>query len=745
MSLCLARTTGDSIRPSAWRLYGVAIFVACAAGCGGSDNVDHGHSRNDDADETMVTQGNRLRDEKSPYLLQHAGNPVDWHPWGEEAFARANELDRPIFLSVGYATCHWCHVMEEESFEDSAVADLLNAHFVAIKVDREERPDIDEIYMNVCQMMTGSGGWPLTVIMAPDGRPFFAGTYIPKEPRYGRMGLLDLLNLIEEKWRTERASLSELGERVTSALRQAGAGSDGVIPSLGTLEAAVLTMRSQYDARFGGYGGAPKFPMPHRLTAMTRWVHRTGDATVLGQLEHSLRAMRWGGIYDQLGYGFHRYSTDPQWLVPHFEKMLYDNAGLAITYTEMYQLTGNDEWRAVAEEIFTYVLRDMTSPDGAFYSAEDADSEGEEGTFYVWEPDGFDQPLGPDRGNLARRFWGVTATGNFEGGRAILHQVMSPDVLAEAVNRPVDEVRRDIDDARRRLFELRQQREHPFKDDKVLMSWNGFMIAALAKASQAFDQPRYADAAAQAARFVLETLRDDRGRLLRRYRDGSAGIPAFSEDYAYLVWGLIELYEATFDARYLQEALALNDEMLRLFWDDADGGLHFTGIDSEELLVRPKEYGDGAMPSANSVAALNLLRLGRMTGNTGLEARADAMLRSFGSRFAQSPTNYMQAWWALDFAHGPSYEIVLAADNPDAIHSDIAQAIRSRYLPRKVLMARFGDNPPVAKLAPYLAAMKPVNGQPTVYVCRNYQCELPVTSTDALNRLLAEQAPTRLP
>ncbi|HUU44876.1 MAG TPA: thioredoxin domain-containing protein, partial [Acidobacteriota bacterium] len=605
----------------------------------------------------------------------------------------------------------------------------------AVKVDREERPDIDDVYMSVCQMMTGQGGWPLTIIMTPDAKPFFAGTYIPKTPRFGRQGLIDLLGIVRDKWATDRRNIASIGVQVTDALGRLNAQRAGAVPAEAELRQAIDQLKAQYDRTDGGFGGAPKFPMPHRLTAAIRWVSRTGDDQLLGQLHHTLRAMRWGGMYDQLGYGFHRYSTDVHWLVPHFEKMLYDNAGLAIAYTEMYQLTGEPVWRQVAEEIFTYVLRDMTSPDGVFYSAEDADSEGEEGTFYVWRTDEFGEVLDDDPADLARRFWGVTEQGNFEGGRSILFQSRSLGAFAQSEGRPVDDVRAALDEARARLLAHRAQREHPLKDDKVLTSWNGYMIAALAKAAQAFNEPRYADAAIKAADFILAKLRRSDGRLLRRYRDGEAKIPAFSDDYAYLIWGLIELYEATFEARYLEEALALNQDLLRLFWDNDGGGFFFAGNDSEELLVRSKDYADGALPSGNSVAALNLIRLGRMTGNTALEERAQALLRSFAARFRESPVFHMQAWWAIDLAVGPSQEIVIAADTRDGT-VDLVQAVRERYLPRKVLLAVTGDDGQVVQLAPFAQQMGPVDGKAAAYLCRNYQCDLPVTSAVALDALL---------
>ncbi|MDY6954069.1 MAG: thioredoxin domain-containing protein, partial [Thermodesulfobacteriota bacterium] len=517
---------------------------------------------------------NRLSKEKSPYLLQHAQNPVDWYPWGDEAFKEAKEKDKPLFLSVGYATCHWCHVMAHESFEDEDVARLLNKYFIAIKVDREERPDVDKIYMFVCQSLTGHGGWPLSVFMTPEGKPFFAGTYFPKTARMGMPGFTDVVQQIAHMWENDRASIVKSSEAITAAI-QPRSGSDGSAPSLNadTLRKGFTQLARTFDPNWGGFGTAPKFPTPHHLTFLLRWHKRSGDAMALDMVEKTLTAMRRGGIFDQIGLGFHRYSVDKEWLVPHFEKMLYDQALLAMAYTEAYQMTGTAPFAEAAREIFTYVLRDMTSPQGGFYSAEDADSEGKEGLFYVWTPQEVTALLGKERGALFCRFYDITERGNFEEGRSIPHVRISSQRFAEREG--IDPAQLDgmLSEARNKLFRARGKRIHPLKDDKILTSWNGLMIAALAKGYQVFGDEAYAGAARDAVAFVLNNLKTAQGRLLRRFRQEDAAYPGYLDDYAFLIWGLIELYEATFEISLLEEALALNEAMTDLFWDEKGGGL----------------------------------------------------------------------------------------------------------------------------------------------------------------------------
>ena len=588
------------------------------------------HEVSTKAGSQSESRTNRLIREKSPYLLQHAYNPVDWYTWGDEAFEKARKEDKPIFLSIGYSTCHWCHVMEHESFEDTEVARLMNEAFVSIKVDREERPDLDHVYMTVCQMMTGAGGWPLNVILTPDRKPFFAGTYFPKESRFGRLGMMDLAPRIEELWRTQREQVLQSASKIMLALRQVPDSSPGQVPGKDVLDSAYQQLAERFDPVQGGFSQAPKFPTPHNMLFLLRYWKRTGETRALEMVEKTLQAMRLGGIYDHVGFGFHRYSTDAEWLVPHFEKMLYDQAMLAMAYTEAYQATGKSEYAKTAQEIFAYVLRDMTAPNGGFYSAEDADSEGVEGKFYVWNLEDIDRVLESGEADLVKRVFNAKLSGNFEEeatgrltGSNILHQKSSLSEVASELKLSREELEERLQEARKKLFAAREKRIHPHKDDKILTDWNGLMIAALSKGAQAFDQPKYADAARKAADFIFKTMRDPSGRLLHRFRDGEAALHAHVDDYSFLIWGLLELYEASFDVHYLQSALTLNDDFMAHFWDAGGGGLYFTADDAEELLLRKKEIYDGATPSGNSVAALNLLRLARITANADLEQRAE--------------------------------------------------------------------------------------------------------------------------
>ncbi|RMI13301.1 MAG: thioredoxin domain-containing protein [Calditrichaeota bacterium] len=687
---------------------------------------------------------NRLIHEKSPYLLQHAANPVDWYPWGEEAFQAAREQDKPIFLSIGYSTCHWCHVMEEESFSDSAVAALMNQAFINIKVDREERPDIDDIYMTVCQMMTGSGGWPLTIIMTPDKVPFFAATYIPKESRFGRMGMLDLIPTVQRMWENDRQRLLQTAEKVQQALQKVGQGMVGEAPGDSILHLTYQQLAERYDARHGGFGNAPKFPAAHNLMFLLRYYKRTGDAQALNMVEHTLTQMRLGGMYDQVGFGFHRYSTDEQWLVPHFEKMLYDQAALAIAYTEAYQLTRNPLFRQTAEEIFTYVLRDMTDPGGGFYSAEDADSEGEEGKFYLWTTDEIREVLGKKEGELFIRVFNLTQEGNFREeasrqltGRNIPHLKKPLPEMAKELGLEEAELHRRLEAARQKLFEVREKRVHPLKDDKILTDWNGLMIAALAKAARAFDAPHLGEAATRAAEFVLNTLRTPEGRLMHRYRKGEVGITGYLDDYAFLIWGLLELYETTFDLRYLKNADELAEVTIDHFWDEAQGAFFFTPDDGEALLIRKKEIYDGAIPSGNSVMMLNLLRLGRITANPDLEKKAEAITRAFSGYVSEHPVATTFLMCGLDFATGPTHEVVIVGEPEQEDTRAMLAAIREAFLPNKVLLLRTSTvEEELGKIAPYTRQMTAVEGRATAYVCQNYACELPTTEVAKMRELL---------
>ena len=682
---------------------------------------------------------NLLAFEKSPYLLQHAENPVDWRPWGEEAFGQAQKEEKPIFLSIGYATCHWCHVMAHESFEDDEVAQVLNQYFVAIKVDREERPDIDNLYMSVCQAMTGSGGWPLSVFMTPEAKPFYAGTYFPKVGRLGLPGFIDILRHIASVWEKDRARLLEAGNTVTNHISHSAALEKAPdLIGIDILKDCGRILKASFDPINGGFGSSPKFPTPHQLTYLLRWYIRSGDKDSLKMVEKTLDAMRSGGIFDQIGFGFHRYSVDAKWLVPHFEKMLYDQAMLAIAFTEAFQVTGKKRFRDTANEIFAYVLRDMTSAEGGFYSAEDADSEGREGLFYTWTSEEIKAHLGEEPGELFCRFYGITDKGNFEEGLSIPHMPAQVENFATQQGIGLLEIEKILEDARNRLFHERQKRVHPLKDDKILTSWNGLMIAAFARGFQVFENNAYADAARNAAGLILGRLRDKEGRLLRRYRQSEAAYPGYLDDYAFFVWGLIELYEATFEVKWLQEAIELNKDMIEIFCDEKDGGLFFTGKGNEKLITRVKDIYDGALPSGNSVAALNFLRLGRMTGNIELEQKAEQLIQAFSSKLTSYPPAYTQMLTALDFMIGPQKEIVIAGDPADKDTLKMIRSVRNKFIPNKVFLLRhYGDEGrSLVSLAPFVEAMNPVNGQPTVYICEQYACKRPVTELDELEKVL---------
>jgi len=693
----------------------------------------------------MTRKHNRLIFQKSPYLLQHAENPVDWYPWSEEAFEKAKKENKPVFLSIGYSTCHWCHVMARESFEDPKVAKLMNETFVSVKVDREERPDIDSVYMTVCQMMTGSGGWPLTIIMTPNKEPFFAATYIPKETRFGRAGMLTLIPRIKELWSTRQAEVLSSATQITASLQNTAPGAPGEGLNEPLLHLAYKQLLERFDEHHGGFGSAPKFPKPHNLLFLLRYWKRTGNEKALNMVEKTLQSMRRGGIYDHVGFGFHRYSTDSRWLVPHFEKMLYDQALLAIAYTEAYQATKKAEYAKTAHEIFTYVMRDMTSPEGVFYSAEDADSEGEEGKFYLWTNDDIQKVLSHERTDLAVRLFNITADGNFTDevagrrtGRNILHLTKSIDELASDLSMSVPDLRARIEEVREELFAYREKRIHPHKDDKILTDWNGLMIAALAKGAQVFDEARYASAARRAADFILKNVRTSEGRLLHRYRDGEAALTAHVDDYTFLIYGLLELYEATFEVYYLETALRLKEDLIRHFWDHENGGFYFTADDGERLLVRQKEIYDGVVPSGNSVAMLNLLRLGRITASADFEEKAAKIGRAFYGNVSQLPSAYTQLMAAADFAIGPSYEVVIAGDLQADDTRQMLDAIRGIFVPNKIVILHPADqkHPSIDDIVPFIKDHSSIDGKATAYVCLDYNCQLPTKDIGSMLELL---------
>lgn len=624
-------------------------------------------------------KANRLINEKSPYLLQHAYNPVDWYPWNEEAFEKARSEDKLVFLSVGYSTCHWCHVMEKDSFENEAAADLINEHFVPVKVDREERPDLDQKYMAACQALTGQGGWPLTVFLTPDKKPFYAATFIPRTARYGMNGLMDILPRLRDFWKNDRERVLKAGDDLVNALQQIGGGPSGKteadqssrnidareFPGKELLERAVDQFKGSYDHEFGGFGQAPKFPAPHQLVFLLRRYKRNKDDQILEMVLNTLRAMYRGGIFDQLGYGIHRYSVDEKWLVPHFEKMLYDQALVAIAALEAYRASGDQDMADFARKIFSYVLSEMSSPEGAFYAAEDADSEGHEGTFYIWRLEELREILGKERGELVAAYFGVTGKGNFENGTSILYRSKNNGEFAAENNISQSELKLAIEESRLALFEVRSRRERPFRDDKILTSWNGLMIAALAAGSRILEDPSYLEAAEKAAAFIKENMVQPDGRLLRRYRDGEAGISAFLEDYSYLAWGYLELYRAGSNPQYLEEA----ERLVRLLLDQfrADSGyLHFSA-DSEE----PADFGyeaeayDGAMPSGWSAAVFSLLQLGRMLPDEELFGEAENLIKLQQDKLERYPTGFSYLLTALDYALNVSEESLYCSQDGD--------------------------------------------------------------------------------
>ena len=695
--------------------------------------------------ESQKRYPNRLIKEKSPYLLQHAYNPVDWYPWGPDAFEKAKREDKPIFLSIGYSTCHWCHVMEKESFEDNEVARILNETFVCIKVDREERPDIDSVYMTACQAMTGSGGWPLSIIITPDKKPFYAATYIPKHSKFGMPGMLELIPGINDLWTHKRKELEEQAIQTISALKRSSEEGDELNED--TLHDAYIQLFKMFDEEYGGFGNRPKFPAPHNLMFLLRYWKRTGDKMALNMVEKTLVDMRMGGIYDQIGFGFHRYSTDAKWLIPHFEKMLYDQAMLAMAYLEAYQATGIEEYGNTAREIFTYVLRDMTDGDGGFYSAEDADSEGIEGKFYVWSEGEIRQMVSEKESELLINVLNVKSEGNFademtknKSGRNILYLKKPLEKIASELHLPTTELRRDLNTAMQNLFAVREKRIHPHKDDKILTDWNGLMIAALAKGAQVLNEPEYADAAKNSTDFILKNMRDTDGILYHRYRDGEFSVPAFLDDYAFFIWGLIELYETTFEEHYLQTALELLNDLIEHFWDKENGGFYFTSEIAEDILIRKKEIYDGAVPSGNSVAMLNLFRLGRIIADPEFEDIGARIARAFSKSISYSPAGYTMLLTALDFALGPTSEVVIVGESQAEDTQQMIKLLRREFVPNKVVIFYPGgiDQPEITHLVQYIKDFLSIEGKATAYVCKNYHCTLPTTDGIKMLELITQ-------
>ena len=677
---------------------------------------------------------NRLIDETSPYLLQHAHNPVDWYPWGEEALERARREDMPILLSVGYSACHWCHVMERESFEDAEIATLMNDNFVCIKVDREERPDIDSIYMTAVQTLTGQGGWPMTVFMTPDGKPFYGGTYFPPDDRGGLPAFPRLVEALAAAYKTRRGDVTRTTSQLVERMKQLSAGMAAIEPlTVDVLQSAKRAVAGQFDGRHGGVGLQPKFPQPMTYEFLLRHHDRTQDPESLEMVELTLTRMAEGGIYDQIGGGFHRYSTDTYWLVPHFEKMLYDNALLARLYLHTYQVTGDPLYRRIVEETLDYMAREMTDANGGFYSAQDADSEGVEGKFFVWRPEEIIDLLGKIEGDLFNKYYGVTRKGNFEG-QSILHVAkggaavrgMSEEELAETLKR-----------WKMILLAARSERVAPGLDDKVLTSWNGLAMRAFAEAGAALGRQDYVEKANINAKFLLDSLVRD-GRLLRTYRNGEAKLNGYLEDYAFLIDGLLALHEATLDGRWLDESITLGEAMVDLFWEESEGRFYDTGRDHEELVLRPRDYTDNATPCGSSMAADVLLRLAVVAGDSEHQRRAVTSLRSVRELMSRFPTGAGHWLGALDFYLSTPKEIAIVGGAGDAETEALLSEVSRRYLPNRVLVGSAGDGTAETRSGvPLLEDRDRVDGKPTAYVCENYACNFPVTEPAALAAQLA--------
>ncbi|MHC4457265.1 MAG: thioredoxin domain-containing protein [Planctomycetota bacterium] len=681
---------------------------------------------------------NRLINETSPYLLQHAHNPVDWYPWGTEAFERAKKEDKPIFLSIGYSTCHWCHVMEHESFDNEKIAKIMNDNFISIKVDREQRPDLDQLYMEAVHIMTGSGGWPLSVFLTPDGKPFYGGTYFPPQDIYGRPGFERLLLAIADAWKNRRQQLVDSAGKLSEFLETSTVPAEKEKLSPQMLQGAFNYFRNTFDTINAGFGTAPKFPQPTNLSLLLCYWYRTADEQALEMVVKTLDTMAEGGIYDHIGGGFHRYATDPRWLIPHFEKMLYDQALLSKVYLQAYQVTDNEEYARVAKEIFDYVLRDMTDAEGGFYSAEDADSEGKEGTFYLWNPEQVASILDKDKAKLFNAYYGVTQKGNFEEGKTILNISTSIEQLGERFQKDQSAILNTLTAARTKVLEARQKRIRPHRDDKVIAAWNGLMISSLAYGGAALKQENYIKAAERAANFILDTLYKN-DRLMRYYRNGSAVERAFLNDYAFFIIGLLDLYEATFDAEWLIKAKELTEQMIELFADDQQGGFFLTGADGEILIARTKPASDSATPSGNSVAALALLKLGRLTMNQTFTDQGTKVLETFSQQLELSPAYSSAMLTALNFWLGPAQEIVIAG-NADATETkQMLGLVRSKFLPNSVVLLHEQDKayPAIYSIVPFIRNQTAIDGKTTAYVCENYVCNRPVNKIDDLDKILS--------
>lgn len=682
---------------------------------------------------------NRLSKETSPYLLQHAHNPVDWFPWGDEAFEVARREQKPVLLSIGYSACHWCHVMEHESFENEAIAKVMNENFVNIKVDREERPDLDQIYMSAVQMMTHHGGWPMTVFLTPDGVPFYAGTYFPPEDRHNMPGFPRVLISVADAYRERPDDIQQTAVSVLGELKRTVAAAESSGPlTTELLDAAFEGIIKNYDSTNGGFGGAPKFPPAMTLEFLLHTYYRTGNQQAIEIVRHTCRKMAEGGIYDQLGGGFHRYATDARWLVPHFEKMLYDNALLSRLYLHYYQVSGDSAARVIAEGILDYVVREMTDSAGGFYSTQDADSEGVEGKFFVWSKEEIEGLLGKQDAALFAAYYNVTETGNFEGEN-ILNVTRDLSEVANAANVSIEELSQTLTRARALLFTAREKRVKPARDEKILTAWNGLMLAAFAEAGAILQRPDYLEVAKNNAQFVLDNLRRD-GLLLRTYKDGQAKLNAYLEDYSFFIDGLVTLFEASGELAWLQQALVLTEKMIDEFWDNEDGGFFFTGRSHEELIVRSKDFFDNATPAGNSVAAEVLLRIGLLTDTEDYQRRAAAILRLMASALERYPSGFGRLLCGLDFYLGTPKEIALIGEPGKIETQALRDSIWTPYLPNKVIAQTSSGNTKIAEIVPLLRDRPQLEGKATVYVCEHFTCKKPTSSVEELASQLASTA-----
>ena len=681
---------------------------------------------------------NRLADSKSPYLLQHKNNPVDWFPWGVEAFEKAKEENKPIFLSIGYSTCHWCHVMEHESFEDQQVAELMNENFVSIKVDREEMPEVDHLYMSVCQAMTGRGGWPLTIVMSPEKEPFFAGTYFPKTGRGNRPGMLELIPSLMNAWNNKQEDIQKTIEQVNNYLDKANNVQPGSALNRNTIDDAYNNFIERYDKNFGGFGKAPKFPSPHNLLFLLRYHKAYQDTMAKTMVENTLSKMRLGGIFDHIGFGFHRYSTDQEWFLPHFEKMLYDQAMISLAYLEAFEITKKQEYANITHEIFSYVARDMTDKNGGFYSAEDADSEGEEGKFYVWSTSEINKVLGSIEGKQFTDVYGFNDNGNFHDeatGQLVPSNIpfLKNRIIEYGEKNKIDvaSLKVTLEKNRKTLFEYRRNRIHPLKDDKILTDWNGLMIAALAKGGTVLKENKYTNAAERSANFILDNLRDENGRLYKRYRNGSTGLQPHIDDYAFFIWGLLNLYESNFNTYYLKSALELSEIMVADFLDKKRGGFFIGPNNGEKLIVRAKDSYDGAIPSGNAVAAMNFIRISKFTGDSKWEDIAQNTFLAFSEGIKRIPSAHSFMLTSFMYGLDNPKEIVIVAKEKNAKTMSSIRKIQEVYNPNSIIIFKeLKNRTELDNIAPWTTMHDAINDEITYYICENFSCRRPTTDID---------------